>query len=118
MIQILDKIGRDQRAPSPHQIPYGSAVNAINKVTDLMHRMGTGGSYECKQARQAITCGVIDVNGNNDIVNMKLLKKILPHKDDKCRKQWINDCISYLDKYTKGESDTIFNKYHDLHRDS
>ena len=118
ILKILNKIGNDPRAPNPNKIPYGMAVHSINNVSDILHDMGVGGSYGCRQAKQALTCGVIDLDDNHKVLNMKLLKAILPHKKDRCRKEWIDKCISYLDAYKKKESDTIFNKYQDLHRNS
>ena len=118
MMQLLDIISKDERAPNENKIPYGAAIRGMDNICDRLHNMGVWGTYYRLQAKQAITCAVIDKDNNGEIQNKKLLEIILPHKDRGARKEWIDKCASYLDKYERGESDTIFNKYLDVHRNS
>ena len=117
MRKLLNRISSDQRAPNPHNIPYGMAIHGMNKIKNMMDDIGTGGTYNQRQAKQALSCGVMDMD-NDALKNKDLLVHILPHTDDHCRNDWIDNCVSYLDAYRTGESDAIFNKYQDLHRNS
>ena len=118
MMTLLDIISKDDRAPNQNKIPYGQAIRGINNIRDLLHKMGVWGTYYRLQAKQAITCGVIDKDDNGVIQNQKLLRILLPHKSDSARKEWIKKCASYLDSYDKGDSDTIFDKYLNVQRNS
>ena len=118
MMTLLDILSKDHRAPNQNKIPYGQAIRGMNNIRDRLHKMGVWGSYYRLQAKQAITCGVIDRDNNGVIQNRKLLQIILPHKSRSARKEWIDNCALYLDAYEKGDSDTIFNKYLNVHRNS
>ena len=56
MVQLLDIIGNDPRAPNPHKIPYGQAIDGICNARELMRDVGVGGTNLQNQSKQAITC--------------------------------------------------------------
>ena len=120
MIVLFNYISKDPSAPNPHNIPYGSAIDATNNARCLLFEVGVKGSYHKLQAKQAITCALMkfDTEGTLVPLNKKLLNVILPHKNDNCRDKWISQCEGYLKDYRAGKSDAIFNKYEHLTRDS
>ena len=68
MMKLLNIISNDKRAPNPYQIPHGMAINGINNATNVIHSIGVGGTYNQRQAKQAIGCVVmeLDENGSPD----------------------------------------------------
>ena len=94
------------------------AVDATNNVRNKLHRMGTGGSYYKLQGKQAICCAMMKLDDHGNLSNRKLFKAVLPHENDKCRKKWVDQCVSCLKDYNDGKSDALFNEYEGLQRDS
>ena len=117
MIELLDIVSRGRPEMHPHNIPFGQAIDATNNVRNILHKVGIKGTHHKRQAKQVICCSVMNIDAHRCLRNRKLLKSLLPHKDDHCRRQWINHCVSYLNDYNDGKRDVFFNKYEDQHRD-
>ena len=80
MVLLLDIISNDPRAPNPHKIPYGQSVDAVNNAKELISHIGTGGTYDQKQAKQAILCSFMKLDDNYNLRNRKLINEIIPHE--------------------------------------
>ena len=115
-ILLLNIISKD--APNPHELPYGKAIDGINKAKNNMTQIGVRGSYYMQQAKQAFGCMIMILDDDGKLVNKPFINKLMPHKDKNSRDKWINDCVSYLKDWQSGKSDTIFNKYENITRDS
>ena len=109
MMQLFDIISRDSRAPNPHNIPFGVAIDGINNARNLLHDMGVGGSYLQRQSK---------LDENYNVRNSGLLNKFLPHKRSEHRTSWIDKYASYYAKYRRGESNVFVNKYENVTRNS
>ena len=114
----MDIASRDSSAPNPHKIPYGQAIDGINNAKELLQDMGTGGTYLQLQSKQAITCSLLKLDDHNNVRNMKLMRKVLPHTYGTCRKDWVNKCASYLTNYRRNVSNVFVNKYENITRNS
>ena len=117
-IYLMDCISKDPQAPTPYKIPYGLAIDATNNTREKLHQIGVKGSYDRLQTKQAICCGMMKLDEYGNLRNRNLFNKILPHTQNRSRKKWIDQCVSYLKDYTEGKSDAMFHKYEDLQRDS
>ena len=80
--------------------------------------MGIVGTNYQKQCKQAISCAIMNMDGDYNLQNGNLLKVLLPHTNKDCRKVWIQQCVGYLAEYRKGKSTVPFNKYENMTRDS
>ena len=119
MVLLLDIISKDPRAPNPNKIPYGQSFDAINNAKDLMADIGTGGTYNQKQAKQAICCSFMKLDGNYNLRNKGLIRKVIPHKPkSRHGTKWIKECRIYLTEYRKRNSNIFWNKHANLTRDS
>ena len=118
MVELFDIISRHPDAPNPHKIPYGQAIDAAYNARNLIHDVGVMGSYLQLQSKQAITCSLMKLDEHYNLRNKKFINKLLPHANDDNKTKWINQCVSYLSEYKKGNTRVFVNKYEGLIRES
>ena len=120
MLELFDIISKDPRAPNPHKIPYGQAIDGAYNARKLLRDVGVLGSNLQKQSKQAITCAFMKLDSNYKVTgnNRKLLHKILPQRTADNRNKWINQCETYLTEYAKRNTNVFVNKYDNLRRNS
>ena len=118
MILLLNLLSKDERAPNPPKIQYGKAIQGVNNARNRLHQMGVRGSYHKQQAKQAICCAFMKLDESGRLTNEQFINKLLPHKDRGARDEYIKQCASQLQAYESAETDTIFNKYENITRDS
>ena len=118
IVELFDIVSRDPRAPNPHKIPYGQAIDAAHNVRNIFHDLGVKGSYLQLQSKQAITCALMNLDSHYNLRNKKFINKMLPHKNDDNRDEWVRQCASYLSEYKKRNSKVFVNKYENMTRES
>ena len=122
VVSLLNMISRMENIPQPptatKPIDWGSAIEAVYNMQQRYKQLGTNGTVLQKQNKQAITCGVMKYE-NGGVSNKSLLRQILPHKDKDCKREYINQCESYLKAFLDDNDDTNYLcKDYNIQRDS
>ena len=126
VLYILNRISKGIPAAFNMVGRWGDCVAAIARMREIFAVFGTKGSYLQLQNKQALTASImVQGNGvagslvmNNKASNKKLLKQLLPHKQDKHRNKWIAVCGLLLTAFIAGNCRHLCKQYVNLHRES
>ena len=126
---ILDKVSRSEGAPiatttpigkKDKRIDWGTGITALYNMQHRCQQLDTGGTFLQLQCKQAMTCGVMLIGNNSNVTyrGRKLLKAVLPHTDKHCRRDWIDKCHTYLNKFLDDKSKALCDTYDNIVRES
>ena len=93
IIKLLNQLSRYDRAPNPYNLDWGYGIASIQSVHDIMHKLDTRGTDIQQQVKQGIGASILVFKEDYDIDNKKLIDRILPHKDEQARDDWIQKCV-------------------------
>ena len=105
--RLLNFVSRQQQIPSSMKHPWGDAILSVDSAEKRMKQIGTRGTKLQQQNKQSLVSGLMVLDTNNNIMNKKLLDKIVPHKSRQGGNDFTSKCKEIRISFDNNNSKTL-----------
>ena len=109
IIRLLNKLSEyDQE--NEHKLLWGDCIGTVIAIKNMIKRLGMRGSNILQVVKQCVVGCMLDIKEEKyDMIhNKELIRNLLPHKNDECKRDWIQKCVDRRQIYDLFEEPEFF----------
>ena len=93
IVKLLNALSAYEYGPNTTNLRWGDCIMTMTEFALNYNRLGIRGTVDQLSVKKAMIALMLCFDNNNNIKNKKLLTEVLPHKDEHCRNDWIQQCL-------------------------
>ncbi len=109
IIQFLNLMSQKPDVTDPIKCYWGDAIISMPSMKSCFNQMGIRGNKLQQQGKQTMCSSVMVLDGNNNIVNKKMIKDIIPQKSNPCKNAFVKKCKQIRTDFNANNTNILCN---------